>query len=488
MRRTVGAALVWLALVGLALAGAPGARADWREARTPNFVVYSEGSERQLRGDAARLEDFDRLLRRMTGTTAPPAEPLAVYLLDSASDIAKAGHDGRDVRGFYAAALGGTVAVAVRRDTSGMTGVEVLQHEYAHHFMMRYHPAYHPSWYVEGFAEYLATVRFNDERIEIGRPNVGRAGTLVTRGWLPLVTLLTANPYKLDVPQQRQFYAQSWLLVHYLFDTAARGAALQRYLDGLGRRMPEADAFRAAFDKDHGEFETELKRYRDGRLKWGTVAAPPPFAPAAVEIRSLPPATEDLLLPRVALRIGVPEAKRADLLATIRKEVARHPADGFARRVLAEAEIDFGDRAAGLAIVEELLAQAPADAELLLMRGLVDFHAGRADEAVRAARFASANQWFARAGAADPTLYTAHYAFAATARTEDEALGGLLRARAVAPQVAAIGIATATQLIKRQRYDDAATVLGPIAANPHGAEAAARARDMLDKLPGGAAR
>lgn len=477
MRRTIGAALVWLAI------GWPfGAAADWREARTPNFIVYGEASERQLRSAAARLEDFDRLLRHLTNTATPPAEPLAVYLLESASDLAKTGRDRRDLRGFYSAGPAGTVAVAVRGDLSGQTGGEVLQHEYAHHFMMRYHPFYYPSWYVEGFAEYVATARFDGDEVEIGRPSTGRASTLVSRAWLPLTTLLTAHPQRLEVAERREFYAQSWLLVHFLFKTSARVGMLQRYLQALGQRVPEATAFRSAFEMDHAAFETELKRYRDGRIGWGGARAPSPFATASVEIRRLPDAADELLLARVALVVGVAAEKKGELIGRIRKEAAKFPDDEFARRVLARGEIEIGDRAAGIALVDTLLARVPGDAELLLLRGIAEYYAGSADPAVRADRFAAANQWFARAGAADPTLYQAHFGYAATARNPDEALGGMLRARTLAPQVAPIGIATATLLIQRQRFDDAAMVLGPIAANPHGA-AAERARDMLDKLP-----
>ena len=80
------------------------APAEWREARTPNFTVYSDGSERQLRTFAARLEDFDRLLRKLTGTATPPAERLAVFLVASAGEIAETiGMTIPNVRGFYAA-------------------------------------------------------------------------------------------------------------------------------------------------------------------------------------------------------------------------------------------------------------------------------------------------------------------------------------------------------------------------------------------------
>ena len=53
-----------LGLVLGALAAAP-ARAEWRRAESPNFIVYSEVSEARLRERVTLLENFDRLLRLM---------------------------------------------------------------------------------------------------------------------------------------------------------------------------------------------------------------------------------------------------------------------------------------------------------------------------------------------------------------------------------------------------------------------------------------
>ena len=70
-------ALAWLLLPG-------SAPAKWLEARTANFIVYSDGGEQSLRRSVRQLEDCDRLLRALTGTTAPPsASPLKVYLVDA---------------------------------------------------------------------------------------------------------------------------------------------------------------------------------------------------------------------------------------------------------------------------------------------------------------------------------------------------------------------------------------------------------------------
>lgn len=482
MRQLIGAALA----IPLLLA-AMASRAEWLEAQTPHMTVYSDGTARQLREAAARLEDYDGLLRAVTRT--PPTadtDRLAVYLVRSSSDLVTAGGPNRrDVAGFYAARLGGIAAVALRGNTGRLTGEETVQHEYAHHFMMRYFPAYYPPWYVEGFAEYLMTARFTPERIEVGLASAERIERLINHHWLPLDTVLTANPSQLADDQRLAFYAESWLFVHYLLESEARAAMLAGYLDALGKGTPEAVAFQTAFAMAPATMQRELFSYVNGRMHYGVMNRLPRYSPDSVAIRQLPDAADDLLLPRLALMLsyqGKP-APLAETLAAVRKAAARHSGDPFAQRVLARAEIEAGDRDAGAALAEALLATAPDDTELLFLRGLADFNAGGADPQAWAARSASARGWFARAVKADSNNYTAHYFLAITLPdSHDAALIELLTARSLAPQVAAIALTAAGKLINKQRQAEARTLLQPIAADPHGGPAAERARKMIEGM------
>ena len=52
-----------LALLLAILAWAGPASAEWRQAQTSHFVIYSEDSEEGLRDFAARLERFDAAMR-----------------------------------------------------------------------------------------------------------------------------------------------------------------------------------------------------------------------------------------------------------------------------------------------------------------------------------------------------------------------------------------------------------------------------------------
>jgi hypothetical protein len=171
-----------LSLLMLWLAPAQ-ANAEWLRAESANFVVYSEGGEADLVSRVRQLEEFDRLLRMMTGTSAPPSpNKLAIYMVRGGGQLDRILGGTTGLGGFYAASPDGIVAAVDqgwREDW--MTHEEVLLHEYAHHFMLQYFPGSYPAWYVEGFAEYLATVRFTDDMLEIGRFNPARASWLADR-------------------------------------------------------------------------------------------------------------------------------------------------------------------------------------------------------------------------------------------------------------------------------------------------------------------
>lgn len=466
--------LAALVLAFAAAAPAP-AWARWLEARSANFIVYSDGSEAELRASVLRLEDHDRLLRVLTDTATPPSGArLKVYLVRAHKRLTEVFEAPERMAGAYIPRAGGTAALAIRSQRLGEGGEDVLRHEYAHHFMMRYHPAYYPKWYSEGFAEYLMTATFRGDHAEVGLPNISRALTLVRGAWTPIDQVLFGAPVKSQA-QQFQFYAESWLLTHYLFSDDARHAQLTTYLAALQRGEEPRAAFGRAFGSSPVKLDADLQRYRDGGLGYGVVALTPRKGPIEITIRTLPDGAEDLLLPDLRLTLGLGGEKAQTVtLARVRALAAKAPQDAFAQRVLARAEIVAGDRATGAAAVERLLASSPDDADLLYLRGLAEFLAGRDDIDAQAARFAAARPWFERALAADADHYPSAFRLAQCERDAGEdakALTHLLLAQANAPLVGDITSTAAQALAEAGRKPEAERMMAPLRASAHAAAA-----------------
>ena len=95
---------------------------------------------------------------------------------------------------------------------------EYVYHEYVHS-VMHLNLRWLPVWLDEGLADFHANTRFEKTKIYVGAPS-WRLRVLRSRPPIPLSTLLgvtPGSPYYHDEDKADIFYAQSWMLTHYLF-------------------------------------------------------------------------------------------------------------------------------------------------------------------------------------------------------------------------------------------------------------------------------
>src|SRR5690554_1466596 len=134
-------------LLGL-IAWPDAARAEWLRAESERFIVYSDGSERDLRNYVQDLETFDRVLRFRTGLPMDgvPPRKLPIYLVRNRAALLEVNpYLGEHIAGFYVATGEDIFAVAIRSGSRDW----VMLHEYAHHFMHQNFATAYPGWYVE---------------------------------------------------------------------------------------------------------------------------------------------------------------------------------------------------------------------------------------------------------------------------------------------------------------------------------------------------
>ena len=473
------------ALVILGLFAAAPASAEWRRAESPHFIVYSDISEARLREHVLLLENFDRLLRLMTSAGREAARTkLQIYIVENNRQLNVVRPVGSDAGGFYTGGTDG-IAAFVDERTIG-SSPEVLLHEYAHHFMLQYAPGAYPAWYVEGFAEYFMTARFRPRGdIEVGNFSRSRGLMLTSFAWLDTDRVLFETASGLTDIGAGQYYAQSWLLVHYFFSDPARQAALSRYLRALAEGQYPQEALEPAIGMNAGQLHAALRAYARRGIPYRRLTPATSATPATVTITSLPRSAEDLLLYQAALRVGIAEENRTSYLQRIRTAAARHEGDPYARRVLAHAELLYGDAAAAERLIEPLLAAGPADAELLYLRGMRHFADAQKD-IDRAANLRRARTWFSRAHRADENHFQSLFRYAQSFRDEPDYVSEnnsnvLLLAHQLAPQVPEIRLEAAQVLLHRELYDQAEALLAPLAASQHDPGLAQAGRELLQR-------
>jgi hypothetical protein len=462
------------------------AMAGWKRADTPHFRVWADTSDARLRDQAALLEDYRALLDLATGRTLPAdSPPLDVFIVDRLAKATPWRSLGPDVAGFYRADAGRISAVA--RSAAGaepgtLSGQQILLHEYAHHYMLAQAGTYYPAWYVEGFAEYFATAQFRADRIEFGLASDNRTAWLLTSAWLPLERLLARDPALAGSRDTAMFYAQSWLLTHYMFRVPGMRAKLIAFLADCARGEEPVAAFRLQVDPDLNGFQTKLRRYLETRATYSRFDRPP-STPTSIRITPLPPSADTFLLRQVALEHRVGPDRAGVALAEIRALAAKAPEDPLARRTLALAELEHGDPAVARRLVDDLLAETPADPDLLRWRALALRPLGP-DAPPEA--MAEARRSLVRAFKIAPNDWRTLHAYARLHRPvagplPANVLDVLIRAWTLAPQVTDVVLDTAVALTHADRLAEAAHVLEPLARSPHAGPAAELAARMLAK-------
>jgi hypothetical protein len=478
----------WFALVAyLLVAGATSAQARWLRAETPSFFVYSQGSEGSLRKQAEALQDFDALLRTVTGVKAPPSPTrVNVVVVRDNSQMYHFGTGG-NVAGVYFSSPGVIAALVGRYEAYGRdTDTSVLFHEYAHHFMMQYAAASYPAWYTEGFASYLMTARIHNGIAEIGRVDSNDAYQLKDQAWMTLGALIAPGTNRERDARSDMFYPQAWVLVHYINADPERRRALSRYLTAVGKGDDPVKSFETAFETTLLAFQTALQDYaRHSSLSYQRLKWSPPAA--TVEITALPAAADQLLLLDLAVRAGfAPDRPR--LLGEVRRAAAAAPpGDPFAATALVRAEAELGDVQTALAMLTTLGEEWPDDPELLLIRGTAlhraaegkDLDPVQAEALRKAARIA-----LARANALQPDDYRILFGHTQVAPhpLSDSEMDVALLAHGLAPQVKEMAIGVARYQIERNERAAARVLLQQLASDAHDRRNAEVAAKLLAEL------
>lgn len=465
----------------------------WLRTETPQFVVYSDGSEREARDAIADLESFDALLRLITGVRSDRPQPrLDVYLFTSATMLSRVEPDTRRrTFGFYQADLEAVSIFATLR-SSTMSERHSLYHEYAHHFAFQHFPAAYPAWYTEGFAEFVATADITPSRTRYGLPSDNRSAWLVDGDWISLERLLTVEPSTLNTDDVAMFYAQSWLFVHYILSNREAGTAFQAYSRALHRGAEPIAAFSEAFQTTPADMQGRLRGHFR-RLPYTNLTGWDGATHAALTFTRLPASSDDILPLYARLRAGLvrTDSDAGVLVEQLRAAAARAPDDALVQTTLARAELRVGDYARARAALTPMVTANPNAHEPNYLMGLSYLDEERLNpEADSAALNITARRYLTRAAGIDrrhaPTLYRyAQAAWSDPAQAEN-AFDVLLEARSLSPQVPEIAVVAAVNLMQRDRHADAAALLRPIAFNPHvAAESLAPIRELLAQAEAG---
>lgn len=481
-------------LVGLFLS-LSAAQAGWIKAESDHFIFYSDGNEKDLRADAIRLERFDRLMRTLNRLSDDGGQvKLSVYFVRNVETVRMRlyGSKAGTVAGFYTSTAAGALAIVPRitdsYDGFGLSSDTILFHEYAHHLMLQYFPAAYPAWYVEGFAEFIGRSEIRpDGTARVGMPAKDRAYGLLISTQLPIETVLTTSVSDLKGAEAGDtFYGRSWALVHYLSFERARSGQMKKYLQAISDGRDNLTAAREAFG-DLKELDKAVSSYIQRRKLSALTVGERLDGPKMLTVTPLEGAASEAVLQRFALTRGQLPENVEKQAAALRALSAKYPGNAEVLTLLAEAEIDADKYPAALAAADAALAVEPQNARALLWKGVAQARALQKEKDSDTKKWSAARSWIVKANRAaneDPLPLIEYYrSFLGEGKPPTPvSVEGLAKAVSLVPQDGGIRLDYALALARDKKYALAATVLAPVANDPHGGESAAFARALTARI------
>ena len=258
--------LMVCALVAAAYSSAFAADA-WRRVASKNFQIVGSADELKMRGVAARLEQFRYVFTQLfpqMNFSSPIPTRVVIFRDKATFDRFKpvewaAGYfqSGDDVN-----------YIVLTTEGNEAEKLTTIFHEYTHFLVNNsMGRANIPPWLNEGIAEYYEQLSIGEDRkVTLGNPTGAHLKLLQQSGFIPFETFLATDYYTLhkqNKASEQHFYAQSWLMVHYLLHgkSGANKPQFDKFVEFLMRGIKVKDAYQQAYQADFATLEIELKKY-----------------------------------------------------------------------------------------------------------------------------------------------------------------------------------------------------------------------------------
>jgi tetratricopeptide (TPR) repeat protein len=415
--RRLALSITTLASLLFAGGSAHAAEPKWIRISSDHFSVLTDAGQKKGHEVAARFEQmravFAQLLMR---NKLQMSEPIEIIAVENPADYAKMVPfvNGRPISapGFF---LAGEDRDFIVLNTAIPDSWRAIEHPFAH-YLLDYNYPPTPSWFDEGVAEYFASLYFTSKKSELGSdpelqwPGQANFSADPGGGGLKSLTEILDAPVWLDFSDLLQmknrvvdgregthhtlFYAQSWMLVHYLLNENKLPQAGRYFGLVENQHVSVVDAVPQAFGMTISQLDRAVKNYfhslkaLDDAL-FESRQASSPLTPEPVRELPLPftidevsdstadvPAREaDALIAEMKLRIPELRKQAAQDLEQLASDPKTETA--VAHRALAWDYVQKGDTQKAFAELHSALDLDPADAWAHFGVALAAYHSAQ---------------------------------------------------------------------------------------------------------------
>lgn len=250
---------------------------QWTEVKSDHFTVVTDAGEKKGRDVVLRFEQmrqvFGTLMLHGEVKVSRPVQILAFKNTKEMRQMAPV-FKGKpvEVAGLYQKGQAEDY-IAVDLSTEGDYKWHTVFHEYAH-LLLNSNTIEWPAWYDEGFAELFSTIDLSGKNAVIGRAPESAAVLVTSNRLVPVAQLFAVQhdspTYNESGDHRNMFYAESWLIVHYIQEKHMVKPVLMSFAESHGR--PDEQIFRKNVGMSFSEFDHALEEYVRGNhiMGWDT--------------------------------------------------------------------------------------------------------------------------------------------------------------------------------------------------------------------------
>ena len=195
---------------------------NWYVVTTGHFHVFSYGPLAPVYRVALELEQFREAYGELAGVSAVASPPILVMVFPDRESLRPflPVYQGKpaNLAGFFKRGSDENLIVLALQSQNPESGLGVIYHEYAH-LLFRHNNQVWPLWLAEGMADLYSTFQASGHRVRIALPIEPYLEILKREPMMPMPELFGVghdSPQYNESNRQGMFYAESWLLAHFL--------------------------------------------------------------------------------------------------------------------------------------------------------------------------------------------------------------------------------------------------------------------------------
>lgn len=254
----------------------------WIEIKSPHFSVATDAGEKRGREVAMRFEQmrsvFAALMVKANVNIPVPLQIVAFRNTREFRQFAPLWHGKpTQLAGLFQS---GEDRSFIMLDMSLPDPWSVVFHEYAHQLMNGTLSASLDPWFEEGFAEYFSSIEVDNKEARVGKIPDETYAVLRQSSWIKLADLLKVRQYSETYNETGErrtvFYAESRMLVHYLYDNKLI-PRLSMFFDlEMNQKVSPEEALERTFGMNVQQFDKALHDYvNGGHYRYYAIPTPP---------------------------------------------------------------------------------------------------------------------------------------------------------------------------------------------------------------------